>query len=202
MPVSTPTTRHVLRLLLALGIAAYGFVRVTNPEHWDLLDDVNLAIHEAGHVLFQPFGDPLVVLGGSLFQVMVPVAFVAYFLVRREPYSASIVAAWVGVSLTNVALYIADARAQELPLLGGENVIHDWWYLLIEWDLLSSDLAIARWVRLAGGLAFVVSVAGGIAFAREARNPTSPQAGSRADSRVSSGRSGRPSSGHGRGSLQ
>jgi hypothetical protein len=192
MPVSTPTARHVLRLLLALGIAAYGFVRVTKPEHWDLLDDVNLAIHEAGHVLFQPFGDPLVVLGGSLFQVMVPVAFVAYFLVRREPYSASIVAAWVGVSLTNVALYISDARAQELPLLGGENVIHDWWYLLIEWDLLSADLVIARWVRLAGALAFVVSVAGGIAFAREARNPTSPQAGSRADSRVSSGRSGRP----------
>jgi hypothetical protein len=170
MPVLTRTARQVLRLVLALGIAAYGFVRVTNPEHWDLLDDANLAIHEAGHVLFQPFGDPLVVLGGSLFQVMVPLAFVGYFLVRREPYSASIVAAWVGVSLTNVALYIADARAQELPLLGGENVIHDWWYLLIEWDLLSSDLAIARWVRLAGALAVVVSVAGGIAFARVTRS--------------------------------
>ena len=202
MPATGLTPRLLVRLLLALGIGGYGFVRLATPAHWDLLDDVNLALHEAGHVLFQPFGDPLVVLGGSLFQVMVPLAFVGYFLVRRDRFSASVVMAWVGASLANVALYIADARAQELPLLGGENVIHDWWYLLIEWDLLSSDLAIARWVRLAGALAFVVSVAGGIAFAREARNPTSPQAGSRADSRVSSGRSGPPSSSHSRGSLQ
>jgi hypothetical protein len=168
---SRTSPRDVLRLLAALLIGAYGFVRFANPEYWDLLDDVNLAIHEAGHVLFQPFGDPLVVMGGSLFQVMVPLAFVGYFLARREPYSASIVAAWVGASLANVARYIADARAQELPLLGGENVIHDWWYLLIEWDLLPQDLAIARLVRLVGALAFVVAVAGGIAFARGRPQP-------------------------------
>jgi hypothetical protein len=168
---SRTSPRDVLRLLAALLIGAYGFARFGNPEYWDLLDDVNLAIHEAGHVLFQPFGDPLVVLGGSLFQVMVPLAFVGYFLARREPYSASIVAAWVGASLANVARYIADARAQELPLLGGENVIHDWWYLLIEWDLLPQDLAIARLVRLVGALAFVVAVAGSIAFARGRPQP-------------------------------
>jgi hypothetical protein len=162
------TPRHLLRILVALGIGAYGFVRLANPEYWDLLDDVNLAVHEAGHVLFQPFGDPLVILGGSLFQVIVPLAFVAYFLVRREVYSASVVTAWVGASLTNVARYIGDARAQELPLLGGENVIHDWWYLLIEWDLLPHDLAIARWVTMMGALAFVVAVGGCIAFARAA----------------------------------
>ena len=153
------TPRHLARALTALGLGVYGFVRLRNPEHWDLLDDVNLAIHEAGHIFFQPLGDHLVVLGGSLLQVMVPLAFVVYFLRRRETFSASVVAAWLGASLGNVALYIADARAQELPLLGGENVIHDWWYLLIEWDLLAQDLAIARWVRLAGALSFIAAVA-------------------------------------------
>lgn len=154
--------RHALRLLVALGLGGYSFVRLRNPEHWDLLDDLNLAIHEAGHVFFQPLGDHLVVLGGSLLQVLVPLAFVAYFLVRRDGFAASVIAAWLAASLGNVALYIADARAQELPLLGGENVIHDWWYLLTEWDLLSQDVAMARWVRMASAITFTLAVAGAV----------------------------------------
>jgi hypothetical protein len=152
--------RSIIRVAVALGIAAYGFVRLSDLEHWDLLDDVNLAIHEAGNVFFQPLGDPWVVLGGSLFQVLVPLAFVAYFLVRQDNFAASVVLAWVAASLSNVALYVGDARAQELPLLGGENAIHDWWYLLLEWDALANDMTIARWIRMASGLAFVVSVSG------------------------------------------
>jgi hypothetical protein len=163
--------RHLLRLAVAGVIAVYGLARFRNPEYWDLLDDVNLAVHEAGHVLFQPFGDPLVVLGGSLFQVVVPLAFVAYFLVRQEPLSASVVLAWVGASLANVALYIGDARAQDLPLLGGENVIHDWWYLFTEWDLLPRDSVIANWVRMTSALAFVVAVTGCVLFSREPARP-------------------------------
>ena len=162
--------RQLLRYLVAAGIAAYGFARFRNPEYWDLLDDVNLAVHEAGHVFFQPFGDPLVVLGGSLLQVMVPAAFVAYFLRRQDTFAASVVAAWLGASLTNVALYIGDARAQELPLLGGENVIHDWWYLFTEWDLLPYDLTIANWVRMVGALAFVLSVTGCVLFGKVSRS--------------------------------
>lgn len=158
--------RQLLRYLVAAGIAAYGLARFRNPEHWDLLDDVNLAVHEAGHVFFQPLGDPLVVLGGSLLQVMVPAAFVAYFLRRQDIFAASVVSAWLGASLTNVALYIGDARAQDLPLLGGENVIHDWWYLFTEWDLLPHDLTIANWVRLVGALAFVLSVTGCVLFGK------------------------------------
>ena len=165
------TPRHLLRLLVAFSIAAYGIARFRNPEYWDLLDDVNLAVHEAGHVLFQPLGEPGLTLGGSVFQVLVPLAFVAYFIVRRDKYAASVVAAWLGASLGNVARYIGDARAQDLPLLGGENAVHDWWYLLTEWDLLPHDLAIARWVRMAGALAFVAAVAGAVRFARPAIEP-------------------------------
>jgi hypothetical protein len=158
--------RRLLRLLVASALGVYGWRRFGSADYWDLLDDVNLAIHEAGHVVFAPLGDHPGVIGGSLFQVLVPAAFVAYFLVRHDRFAASVVMAWVGASLGNVARYIADARVQDLPLLGGENVIHDWWYLLIEWDLLSRDLIIAQWVRMAGALAFVVAVTGGVLFSR------------------------------------
>lgn len=164
--VPSISPRHHLRLLAAVALGLYGWARLRNAEHWDLLDDVNLAVHEAGHVFFGPLGDHMAVLGGSLFQVLVPLAFVIYFLVRRDMFAGSVVMAWLGASLGNVALYISDARAQELPLLGGENVIHDWWYLLIEWDLLPHDLVIARWVRMAGALAVVTAVTGGILFAK------------------------------------
>jgi hypothetical protein len=162
----TLTPRYVVRLLVAAGLGVYGFARLRNAEYWDLIDDVNLAIHEAGHVFLQTLGDPMMTLGGSLFQVIVPLAFVAYFVVRRDLFAASVVSAWLGASLGNLALYIGDARAQDLPLLGGENAVHDWWYLLIEWDLLSQDLTIARWVRMAGAMSFAVAVIGGILFAK------------------------------------
>jgi hypothetical protein len=166
VPTSITSPRSLARVSAAIGLAVYALVRLRNAEHWDLLDDVNLAIHEAGHVFFQPLGDPIVVLGGSLFQVIVPLAFVVYFYVRRERFAASVVTAWVAASLGNVARYVADARAQDLPLLGGENTIHDWWYLLTEWDLLPQDSVIASWIRLAGAMAFIVAVLGAALHSR------------------------------------
>lgn len=139
------------RLAFLVAVAAYGAARLASADWWDLLDDLNLAVHEAGHVVFMPFGETMMVLGGSLFQVIVPAAFVAYFIRSRQRYAAAVTTVWVAQSLLNVARYIADARAQELPLLGGEDSIHDWWLLLTEHDLIASDTAIAGWVRLVAG---------------------------------------------------
>lgn len=161
------TPRLVLRLLVVPLIVASAAMRLGNAEYWDLLDDLNLAVHEAGHLVFQPLGDHAMTIGGSLFQVLVPLAFAGYFLARRQRFAASVVMAWVAINLLNVAHYIGDARAQELPLLGGENAIHDWWYLLTEWDLLAHDVSIARAVRAVATLAWVVAGGGALAFVRE-----------------------------------
>jgi hypothetical protein len=153
--------RTRLRIVFLVAVAIYGVVRVTNAEHWDPLDDLNLAVHEAGHLVFSAFGETLTILGGSLFQVIVPAVFVGYFARTRQRYAASVTMAWVGVNLLNVSRYIGDARAQQLPLLGGEDSIHDWWYLLINWDLLPRDLVIARWVHFLGVAAFITAILGG-----------------------------------------
>jgi hypothetical protein len=112
--------------------------------------------------VFSAFGETLTILGGSLFQVIVPAAFVGYFAKTRQRYAASVTMAWVGVNLLNISRYIGDARAQELPLLGGEDSIHDWWYLLINWDLLPRDTVIARWIHFLGVVAFLAAILGGI----------------------------------------
>ena len=158
---ASPLTGRI-RLVALMLIAIYAIARIRNPEYWDPLDDLDLAVHEAGHLVFSAFGETLTILGGSLFQVIVPAAFVGYFAKTRQRYAASVTMAWVGVNLLNVSRYIGDARAQELPLLGGEDSIHDWWYLLINWDLLPRDTAIARWVHFFGVVAFLSAVIGGV----------------------------------------
>lgn len=163
--------RTRLRIALLTVIAVYGIARVRNAEYWDPLDDLNLAVHEAGHLVFSAFGDTLTILGGSAFQVIVPLAFVAYFARTNQRYAAAVTMAWVGVNLLNVARYIGDARAQELPLLGGEDTIHDWWYLLINWDLLPHDTVIARWVHFFGVVAFLASILGGVMTLRSRSRP-------------------------------
>jgi hypothetical protein len=45
---------------------------------------------------------------------------------------------------------MADARAQQLPLVGGDQ--HDWLHIFSRWNVLASDTAIAQSTRLLGCL--------------------------------------------------
>jgi hypothetical protein len=94
----------------------------------------NLVFHEAGHVLFSPFGRFMTVLGGSLFQCLVPVIIAVAFLRQGDRFAAAVCTWWAGQNLLDVAPYIADARALQLVLLGGRTGAevqgHDWEYLL------------------------------------------------------------------------
>jgi len=60
------------------------------------LDNVDLPIHETGHLLFLLLGEFMMIAGGSLFQVIFPAVFVGYFIWQRSYYSAAIVVFWVG----------------------------------------------------------------------------------------------------------
>ena len=70
----------------------------------------DLVFHEAGHIIFLPFGRFMTVLGGSLLQVLIPVIAVVAFVRQEEPFGAAICAWWAGQNLVDLAPYIADAR--------------------------------------------------------------------------------------------
>jgi hypothetical protein len=112
----------------------YMLYHALNPSSFDLLDYVNLIIHEAGHLIFAFFGEFVSFTGGTFFQLLIPLLFVIYFL-RKDLYSASIVSFWLAHSLINVSVYIKDAIVMQLPLLGGG--IHDWNYMLSKLNMLS-----------------------------------------------------------------
>jgi hypothetical protein len=129
-----------------------------DPAQWHLIDGVNLLIHEAGHVIFMPLGEFLMIAGGSLLQVIIPAAFVVYFFRHEKPYSAALLLFWVGESLLNVSVYAGDSLAMRLPLLGGQDSVHDWNYLLSRMGWLAATPKVAGLIRLAGTLVIVAGI--------------------------------------------
>ena len=93
-----------------------------------ILTYLNLGIHEAGHMITYSASDLTNALAGSIAQVLVPLLFVAYFLVRRKDWvAAGVCLAWAATSAMEVSLYVADAPKQELDLIGDK---HDWAFIL------------------------------------------------------------------------
>ena len=158
--------RSRARLAFTLVLALYGLSCLRHPEQWRLLDGVDLAIHETGHLVFAPFGEVVQFLGGTLLQLLFPLAFVLHFARRADPYGASVALWWEAQNFWNVSVYVADARAEALPLVGGGE--HDWAYLLGRAGWLAYDARIARMVHHAGVLVFVAAIALGVLAARRA----------------------------------
>jgi len=123
---------------------------------YHFLDGVNLLIHEAGHVIFSPFGITMGVLGGTILQLAFPIAFVVYFARRRQTLEAGFCTIWAAESLMYTAEYMADANTQELPLIGGH--IHDWNYLLDRAGLLGAAEEIATTLHFIASLAAALAV--------------------------------------------
>ena len=127
-----------------------------------LLDSANLAVHEGGHPLLGILSERLAVYGGTLAQLFFPAACMIEFARRRETLSFALCGIWLAESALNVARYMADARAQLLPLVGGEHVLHDWNVILLRWNLLHRDVALANglrvlaWLGIAAALMFLV----------------------------------------------
>lgn len=120
---------YILYVLFVLATAYAPGERPANPPFLlFVMDTINLFIHEAGHLFMKPFGQVIYVLGGSLVQVILPVALLVVTWMQRgqqAPYPAF----WAGESMINVSVYIADAPERKLKLIA-PGLKHDWYWLL------------------------------------------------------------------------
>jgi hypothetical protein len=122
----------------------------TNYAGESVLHLINLPFHEAGHLLFAPFGRFMMFLGGSLGQILMPVICLGTFLLKtRDPFGASVCLWWTAENFMDIAPYIDDARVMDLVLLGGvtgkETDGHDW----------NNVLAMLGWLRHDHELAYL-----------------------------------------------
>ena len=153
-------------LLLVLVIWGWRFMTSSIASGYaatSFLHLVNLAFHEAGHVIFGVFGRFIMSLGGTLGQVLMPCICLGALLFKtRDAFGAAVALWWVGQNCMDIAPYINDARARQLMLLGGVTGrdaaygYHDWEYLLTETGLLRYDHTLAS---MAHGLGIVLMLA-------------------------------------------
>jgi len=131
---------------------------------------ISIPFHEAGHLIFAPFGDLMTSLGGSLMQVLVPVVCgVAFLTTSPNPFGAAVMAWWAGENLIDVAMYIDDARSLSLVLLGGQTGAevegHDWEHILQRLGLLHRDHQIAWTAHVAGAVIMIAAIVYGATLA-------------------------------------
>ena len=138
-----------------------------DPTYTSIFQGVNLGFHEAGHAAFMWLGSRiLTTAGGTIFELGIPLAAGAYLLVKqRDPFGASVCLFWLGTALIGVGVYAADARAQVLPLVSPFGPVdvgnHDWTVMLMKYGRLSQDQEIGAFLRGAGIVSMVASLAVG-----------------------------------------
>jgi hypothetical protein len=151
-----PTARLWLRAALIAGLLAFYGLWLGPENHFSKLDLVNLAFHEAGHIFLGFFGRFITVLGGTLFQLLIPAVCLAHLWRRGNRLGWQLCLYWLGENLLNISIYAGDAIRQELPLVGGG--VHDWTYLLTETGLIAHPDRVARTLFLAGSAVIFYSV--------------------------------------------
>lgn len=165
-----------LKLSFIIALAAYGyfcaphytvsgFINGTNPLMM-FIHGVNLIFHEAGHTLFLVFGRFSHLLGGSLLQILLPATISGYFFYTKQNFAGAVALCWTGENLWDVSIYIKDAQLRLLPLLGGEGVLHDWHFLLLDLRLLPQGQLIGRVVYGVGVIIYAIAIFAGIYYAQ------------------------------------
>jgi hypothetical protein len=159
------------RLILLLLLARWTFIFLVWPMRQDVvgssfLHTISLPFHEAGHILFGPFGEFFTALGGSLMQIIVPVAcWIAFATSSPNPFAMAVMCWWTGQNLLDVAIYVNDARSLNLVLLGGytgaEVEGHDWERILGLTGLSTHDHQIAWTVHVVGAIMMITGLVWG-----------------------------------------
>ncbi|MBT8213095.1 MAG: hypothetical protein KJN71_08100 [Acidimicrobiia bacterium] len=140
----------------AAGIAicaVFAWIAFVQVERIPLLGYADLGFHELGHLVMYmfPISEILTAAMGSIFQVAIPGGLAAYFWFKRhDRFATTVTLAWGAASARDVAVYVADAPVRALPLLGGDNVTHDWWFILGRFDALDQAGALANLITVLG----------------------------------------------------
>jgi hypothetical protein len=111
---------------------------------YTMMDDAALILHEAGHFVFGFISRDLLLIGGTLMQIFLPSLLAWNFYRHDYRLGMQVMLLWLGHNFTNISVYAADARARQLPLLGGEKVQHDWYLILSKYGWLDYDIAIGQ----------------------------------------------------------
>jgi hypothetical protein len=115
-------------------------------EHSSIFSPINLGIHEGGHLLFCFSNETFCAFGGTLLQTLAPLFSVIILWRGCEFFGVPFCMLWLSSNLFEIAVYMADARSMELPLVtvGGGEAGHDWNTVFGNLHILPYDTVIAN----------------------------------------------------------
>ncbi len=124
---------------------------------------IEFGVHEASHLVVFFLPSILVAAAGSTGEILFTLLIVLAALKARSYFAAIFGSIWFMLAMNSAGRYMADARAQQLPLIGpGETVKHDWNYVFSQLGWLESDVLIGSIVRGVGDLVAFVALALGL----------------------------------------
>jgi hypothetical protein len=147
-PVSRPAIAGWLVFYAGFLVYAFGKSPASLFVH-----NANLVVHEGGHNLFGWFGPTLGLWGGTLLQWLVPFLLAMYFFSERQVPGFVFSLFFFFENWVDTAEYMADARAQLLPLVttgDPDFAEHDFFRIFSNLGVLNHDTQIAAVVRVLG----------------------------------------------------
>ncbi|RYF42049.1 MAG: zinc ribbon domain-containing protein [Comamonadaceae bacterium] len=166
VPERVDSTAFWLRVVLLAAFALWGGVLIaqdvrTGELGSSFLHRPLLIFHEAGHVVFAFLGHWMMIAGGTLGQLLMPLVLAGALLLKnRDPFGAAIGLWFLGVSLLDVAPYMYDALQPQLMLLSGttgEEGGHDWIFLFSSLGWLAKSQFIGLLTHKLGALVVIMS---------------------------------------------
>lgn len=157
------------RCLLIVFVAVWG-AKLTKMDYRSgemgssFMHAILLPFHEAGHVIFSPFGEFMMILGGSAMQLLVPLVVAGTLLWKnRDPFGCMIGLWWFSISCMDLSAYIYDAKSPQLVLLGGhtgDDGPHDWIYLLGYFNKIELSQHYGMVIHFIGTIFMIIALIG------------------------------------------
>lgn len=147
--------------------AVYLFIRLLDFElgqpapsfFISIAQSFNFFLHEISHLLAAFLPSIITAAAGSLSELLLGTALIVTAIWVRSYFASVFCCLWFMLATQATADYMADARAQNIPLVsfGGGDPVHDWNYVFTKLGVLQHDSLIAGIVR---GFGIAVAVAG------------------------------------------
>ena len=116
-------------LLVAAMLYTFFFFRQVDINYGDLGGHLLWLLitpwHEAGHLVFRPFGQFMHIAGGTIMQHMFPIVLGVALLRSRNPFGAALCFWLLGYSVIYTGWYMHDAGDPQAMMVSGKSSAED-----------------------------------------------------------------------------
>ena len=161
MQTGSPRQQLTLWIYIPLWLFfVYLYVQILSFNQGDItniflagLYFILFGIHEAAHIVFMFLPPVATAAAGSLSEIVFG-GLIVYAALRAKAYFAmAFCMLWLMLAMTSAGNYMADARTQQMPLIGpSENPQHDWHFVFTQLGWLNHDAAIGGAIKVTGDL--------------------------------------------------